>query len=364
MAKKKSTEDELIGELTDKFKRFNANARASYLWQSSSHIKEWISTGQLLLDIALSNQVGGGIPVGRLTEIAGGEGAGKTLLASYILANTQKKGGVAIMIDTEHAASMEVLKEVGVDVEKLIYIQAGCVEDVFSSMETIVSKVRSSDTDKLITIVWDSVAATSSKAEIEGDYSDRTVAMNARLISQGLRKVIPFISSHRVCMVFINQLRTRIGVTFGDKYVTPGGAAIPFHASVRLRLNHYKELKDLRTKNKIGRVVKCEVKKNKVAPPMRTVYYTIRWGDRPGAWVDEPAGILDAADTANIFEKVTAQKWKFAGKTFTKKTFAGLLDDEEFYNKVKEVLCEKYIITAKNISDDISLEDADPNEGT
>lgn len=227
MTKKDSSfEDEMIDELSSSFKKRSSNATASYLWQSSSNIKSFISTGNPLLDMILSNRPNGGLPVGRLIEISGGEGAGKTLLASYALADTQKKGGVAIFIDTEHAASMEVLKEVGVNTDKLVYIQCGSVEDVFDAMETIVGKIVAAGVgkEKPITIVWDSVAATSTKAEVEGDYDQQTIAMAARIISKGLRKYIPICSAHNVCLIFLNQLRTNI-TSFGhaEKYVTPGG---------------------------------------------------------------------------------------------------------------------------------------------
>lgn len=225
MAKKRKDgfEDQLMADITSKFQKTGSNATASYLWQSTADVKQWVSTGNYMLDLVLSNKKDGGIPVGRLTEISGGEGAGKTLLGSYIIANTQKKGGIAILIDSEHAASMDVLRAAGVDVEKLIYVQANTVEDVFKTMESILLKVKEKDTEKLITIVWDSVAATSSKAEVEGNYGDSTIAMSARLISQGLRKYIPLVGRHNVCLVFINQLRTNIGVSFGDNKVTPGG---------------------------------------------------------------------------------------------------------------------------------------------
>ena len=229
MAKEKEEipfEDQMISDLSSSFLKRGSDSKASYLWQSSSNITDYISTGNPVLDMIISNKEHGGLPVGRLIEISGGEGAGKTLLASYLLADTQKKGGVAIFIDTEHAASMDVLKEVGVDTDKLVYIQCGTIEEVFGAMETIVAKIISSGRgkDKPITIVWDSVAATSTKAEVEGDYEQQTIAMGARIISKGLRKYIPICSAHNVCLVFLNQLRTNIG-GFGhtEKTVTPGG---------------------------------------------------------------------------------------------------------------------------------------------
>lgn len=347
-------ENNLVETLAEGFRREGSNATASFLWDSSTAIDEWISTGSLVLDTVLSNKENGGIPVGRLTEISGGEGAGKSLLASYILANTQKMGGVAIYIDTEHAASMEVLEEVGVDLKNLVYIQAGTIEDVFTAMDNIVHKIEEAKTDKLITIVWDSVAATSTRAEVEGEYSDQTIGMAARRIGQGLRKIIPTISTHRVACVFINQLRTKIGVTFGDNMDTPGGKAIPYHASIRLRLLHYQQIKDS-SKKMVGRVIKCQVKKNKVAPPMREVFYHIRWGDRLGAWMDESATLLDLGLEAGFIRKVKAQSFELSSGnhgTFTKKKFEMLLKEPEFYEIVKKGVQDYLIITKDNINDD------------
>lgn len=369
MTKKDQTlEDTIISNLTEKFKKGNISATAEYLWNSSASVKEWVSTGSILLDVALSNRKNGGVPVGRLTEIAGAEGAGKTLLASYILASTQKKGGVAIMIDTEHAASEEVMEAAGVDLNKLIHIQVGTVEDVFKSMETITESIRANDSDRLITIVWDSVAATSTLAEVEGDYSDRTVAMAARLISQGLRKYIPICSKYRVCLVFTNQLRTNIGVTFGDKYSTTGGKAIKYHSSIRLRVHNYQQIKDSASKELVGRVIKCEVKKNKVAPPRRTVFYNIRWGEKLGARIDELTTIIDEAERLGVFKKISAQKFEFTdskGNTteFTRKKFIDLAEsDNTFFDEVKDSLCDAFIIKDAKISADVVKEATTEND--
>ena len=371
MAKKKidpDMEQGLVDELSSQFHKVNSTASASFLWNSSAQVKDWVSTGDPMLDMAISNNPNGGVPVGRLTEISGGEGAGKTLLASYVLANTQKKGGVAILIDTEHAASMEVMAEVGVDVKKLVYIQAGTTEEVFKAMEAIVSKIQSENSDRLITIVWDSIAATSTAAEVAGTYGDHTIGLQARLIGQGLRKYIPIMNRYNVCLVFVNQLRVKIGQSFGDKYDTPGGKAVPYHASVRIRLTHFKQLKDKQSGLLLGRKVKAEIKKNKVAPPMRTVFFTIKWGDRPGAWIDNTEGIFEAAKAEKIFKTVTAVSYEFQPANgdpiqFTKKMLPSLLQNETFYNEVLEQISKHFIITADNISTDLETSDAHEDEG-
>jgi len=339
------------------------------LWNSNVVVKDWVSTGIYPLDVVLSNTANGGFPNGRLSEISGAEGAGKTLMAACALAETQRAGGVAILIDTEHAASLDVFKAVGVDVKKLVYIQAGTVEEVFKTMETVVSKVALDKSNKKITIVWDSIAATSTKAEVEADYDQNTVAMTARLLSKGLRKYIPLCNAHNVCLIFVNQLRTKIGITFGDDKVSPGGAAVPFHASIRLRISVFKSIKDSQGRL-LGRIIKCDVKKNKVAPPMRTMLFTIRWGERPGAWISQYETYWDTCDAAGIFKKITTQKRSFVfpstGKEspeFTKKAFRELIKDEAFLTELKSAIAKEYIITEENISDEVSAEDVDKNEG-
>jgi len=359
MAKKKKTEadilrDELIASLRTK----NSGAVIGNLLDSSANISGWVSTGDFMLDLILSNRMDGGVPLGRMIEIAGGEAAGKTLLASYLMADTQKQGGVAIYIDTEHAASVEVMEKVGVNLEDMIYVQCDTTEEVLQTMDTIITKVHRENSDKLITIVWDSIAATSTKGEIEAEYAaGKTVAMQARVIGVGMRKLMPLVSKHKVCLVFINQLRTNIGgFGFGDNKFTPGGMAIKFGASIRLWLSHFKAIKD-GDKDLIGRIIKCEVKKNKIAPPSRSVYYTIRWGDETGAWIDPKETMWDAGIRKNIFRKITTQKYGFTPSTgkemeFTRKAFIKLMDEENFLHEVKVALAAAYIITTKNVSED------------
>ena len=365
-------EDKYAGEvraaLIASLKSKNSDAIVGSLLGSSANVSDWISTGDYMLDLVLSNRMNGGIPVGRLTEISGGEGAGKTLLATYLMADTQKKRGIAVYIDTEQAASPEVMMKAGVDVDNMIYIQAGTTEDVFQAMDTVVTKVHRENSDKLITIVWDSVAATSTKAEVEGDFeAGRSVALQARLIGIGLRKLMPIVSKHKVCLVFINQLRTNIGVTFGDKKFTPGGKMVGYNASIRLRLEHFQQIKD-KDKDLIGRVVKCDVKKNKIAPPTRSIYYTIPWGDEPGAWIDAAETMWDSAIRKAVFEKVTQQKYSFITSTdekleFTRKAFAELIKEENFLHEVKVALAAAYIITSKNVSSEDVTYDAAGEDG-
>lgn len=231
-----------------------------------STVKGYISTGSTLLDVAISNKRDGGIPMGRLTEISGVESIGKSLIGAHILANTQKMGGIGVLIDTENAASIEILGKCGVNLDDLVYVQVGTIEEVFRVMESVITDLASGKgKDKDITIIWDSVAATSAKAEIDGDYGDHNIGIQARLISQGLRKIIPFIGKYGVTLVFINQLRMKIqAMPFSDPHVTPGGKAIPYFASVRIRLFKEAEIKNPTTKAVTGVRVKAEELRNKL----------------------------------------------------------------------------------------------------
>lgn len=187
--------------------------------EAPTNISDWVSTGSEILDLAISNRPHGGLPVGRITEITGLEASGKSLLAAHALAATQRKGGVAVFIDTESATSQEFLQAIGVDLEKLLYIPMETLEDIFEAIEVIINKLRESNRDKLVTIVVDSVMGASTKIEMEADYNkDGWATQKAIILSKAMRKVTNMIAREKVCLVFTNQLRTRLGVSFGDPY--------------------------------------------------------------------------------------------------------------------------------------------------
>ena len=258
-----------------------------------TNITGWVSSGATMLDVAVSNRPFGGFPIGRITEITGLEQSGKSLLSAHVLAETQKQGGVAVLIDTETAVSREFFDAIGVDVSKLLYITADTVEDIFETIDTIIEQVRKGDKDKLVTIVVDSVAAASTKRELEADYDkDGYATDKAIIISKAMRKITNVIGRQKITLVFTNQLRQKMNaMAFSDPWTTSGGKAIAFHASVRLRLASTGKIKakdDKGNERVVGIKVRANVIKNRLGPPLRSADFDIffdRGIDNYGAWL-------------------------------------------------------------------------------
>lgn len=244
-------------------------------------VKDFIHTGSTLLDYTISNRRNGGIAVGKITEIVGEEASGKSLLVTHILAETQKKGGLAVYIDEENALNPDFAKRVGLDLIKLVYLQCGYVEKVGETIESVIVKAREKDITRPITIVWDSVAATPPKAELEGDYDPNSrIGLQAKAIAKMMRKLTTTVGRERVTLVFTNQLKVKIGVMFGDPMGTSGGKAIPYHASTRVRLTRSTEEKDATQKDPskgqtYGINTYAKVIKNRLGPPLRKCEFTI-----------------------------------------------------------------------------------------
>jgi recombination protein RecA len=289
--KKKGKDDvaEQAPDNTDKMvqdliKDLNREHQTRVAWNlgtdlSPTHVKRWISTGCLQLDYAVANKRDGGLPEGRIIEIYGPPSIGKSHIAAQICRSCQKMGGIAVYIDTENAVNPENLTALGVDVTKrFIYVETGCVEDTFQVMESIINKVKASSKDLPVVIIWDSVAATPAKAELEADYDKDSIGLQARQLSKGFRKVTQLIGNQNVTLVCLNQIRTKIGVMYGDPMTTSGGLALPFHASTRISLTGGKRLEDPKTKEFFGIEVNAYVMKNKVAAPFRKISFEIHFG--------------------------------------------------------------------------------------
>ncbi len=251
---------------------------------------EVIPTGIISLDIALG---AGGFPRGRIVEIYGAESSGKTTLANYFIAQVQKQGGTAAFVDAEHALDPDYAKRIGVKIEDLLISQPDSGEQALEIVETLVR------TNAVDVIVVDSVAALTPRAEIEGEMGDSHMALQARLMSQALRKLTAIASKSKTIIIFINQVRQKIGVFFGNPETTTGGMALKFYSSLRLELRKAAQLK--KGDKVVGNRIKAKIVKNKIAPPFKTAEFDLMF-DEEGI-ISTAADVLDTALSLGIVTK-------------------------------------------------------------
>ena len=328
--------------------------------QTPTDVTDWISTGSTILDLAVSNKPDGGLAAGRITEINGLEGSGKSLIGAHALASTQKKGGLAVYIDTESAVSSEFLQAIGIDTENMLYVHLETVEEIFDTIETIVAKIRESDKDKLVTILVDSLAAASTKVEMDSDFDkDGWATAKAIVISKAMRKITQLIARQRVCLIFTNQLRQKLGVMFGDPWTTSGGKALPFHSSTRIRLKNVGQIKDTK-KNTIGIKIRAQVIKNRLGPPLRSADFSLYFDkgiDDFGSWLEVLKGhkLIKQAGAWYTLEDQDGKEHKFQSKDF-----GSLMADEDTQKYIYDKICKASILkydSGKLGIDDVTTSD-------
>jgi recombination protein RecA len=367
-SKKKNTvtpdRDDLAQTIADSLNNlFKANGKQMAFFLDGSEetpmdLNEFISTGNTILDLAVSNRPNGGIAVGRITELTGLEGSGKSLLGASIMRSAQKQGGIAVLIDTEIATNKEFLQAQGVDVTKLVIVNTDIVEEIFDSIVHIIEKVRASSVEKkkLVTIVVDSVAAASTKREQAADFDkDGYATDKALIISKAMRKITVMLGRERIALVFTNQLRQKLNAQpFADPWTTSGGKAIGFHASTRIRLSQTSKIKD-KDGNIIGTSVKANVIKNRLGPPYREAEFDVYFN----------RGMDDYPSWLKVMKEYSILKQKGAWYTYDDNGSEVQLQSKDFRNFIEEnptrrdtiyqQICDAVIMKYKESDVDIDL---------
>ena len=360
-----SEKDELAGIIADELNKQFKHQKVAYFLEEGGNptdVTGWISTGSTMLDLAIANRPNGGVAVGKITELNGLEGSGKSLIGSHLLASTQKQDGIAVYIDTESAVSQEYLRAIGVDTTKMLYVHLETCEEIFDTIETIVTKIRESDKDKLVTILVDSLAAASTKQEMDTDFDkDGWATAKAIIISKAMRKVTQMIARQKVALVFTNQLRQKLGVMFGDPWTTSGGKALPFHSSTRVRFKNAGQIKD-GNKTTIGIKIKGQVIKNRLGPPMRTVEFPLYFDtgiDDFGSWLTvmkehkllKVGGAWYTLQHADTETGELIKEYKFLSKDFENL----MLENSELKDYCYGLICEACIL--KYDSKELGIDD-------
>jgi recombination protein RecA len=302
-----------------------------------------------------------------MVEFNGLEGTGKSLLSAHVVADTQKKGGIAVVIDTENAAAPEFWKSLGVDLSKLLYVQCETVEDIFEKMEQMIGIVRKSNKDRILTIIVDSVAAASTKVELESDHGkDGYATGKSIIISKAMRKITTMIGRQKVLTVFTNQLRQNINaMAFGDKYVVSGGKSLAYHCSVRVRLNNTGKLK--KGEEVIGNECKAVVVKNRMGPPQRQASFDIYFDSGIadyGSWIKvlKENSLVKQGGAYYTYKKDDGTEWKFQSKDFVSTMKTDKTLGEEIYLKICDSVIMKYKDPNSIIVDD-AVVDIDEDAG-
>mgnify|MGYP003433689556 FL=1 len=353
----------ILSLINKQFKDEPDNVAAFLSDPNISDITDWIDTGSTELNLAVSNRRNGGWPVGRITEIYGGEASGKSLLAAYAIRNTQKKGGIGVYFDTEAATSRDFFNVIGVDGNKMLLVNMDLIEHIMESIENIVEKVRRTDKDKILTIVVDSIMGATTKVEMESGFDkDGWNTAKAIILSKSLRKLTTMLSRQKVCLILINQIRDKLGVTFGDTDTTAGGKAVAFHSSVRVSLAGAKNKKITTERNGIKTVIgvrtTATIKKNRCGPAYKSATFNIYF-DRG---IDDIASIAELVKTMGLVE--TSGAWSYFRyvdedtSELVEKKFQGdglttfLKENPELVESLKNLIADKYIMKYGTVNEE------------
>lgn len=365
-----SLQDELSSLIANSINSGRKDDKAAFFVgeeETPTDLSEWVSTGSSVLDLIISNRANGGLAAGRIIELSGDEGAGKSLICQHIVAETQKKGGIAVYIDTENAYNVEFSEAIGIDNKRMVYVSMNLVEDIFDTIEKIITKIRSTDTNKtkkFVTIIIDSIAGATDAKEDDADFTKAGYNTGkAIILSKAMRKITPLIAKEKILLVITNQLRSKLdAMAFADNKVTPGGMAIPFHASVRVRLQKAGQIK--MTVNGIEQVIGVKtlatIKKNRFGPPQRKCEFNIYFDsgiDNYGSWLIQLKNydIVKSAGAWYSIENHLGEPIKFQSKDWTKI----IEGDSEFREFIYQKLCDKLIMNYKTKGigiDDVMLD--------
>jgi recombination protein RecA len=371
MAKKKSeeTKNEQMDSLAEDVmavvnKKFKDIPNSLVYMSNANLVTDWVSTGSSILDLAISNRPNGGLGYGIICEIFGPSASSKSLIAAHVLANTQKQGGLAVLFDTENAVGMlDFYRSFGLDVERAIYSdKLRALEEIFTTIAIIIERQIAAGEDKPVTIVVDSVMGATTLAELEADYAKEGWATGKSIIlSQAMRKITSLMVGRKILIIFINQVRSKLGVQFGDNTTTSGGFAIGFHSSVRLKTKLEQKLYYPNTKDEYGNTVKVTVIKNRLGPPGRSAKFDITYEsgiDDMSSWLEalKDFGFLKQSGAWYSYESVDRETGEQKIHKFLAKDFKKLVNEvpgmrETIYDQI----CSAYIMKY-NIGDDFDTD--------